>query len=31
MKAMDYRGPRRVRITEKPDPKLLHPQEVPSG
>lgn len=28
MKAMDYRGPRRVRITEKPDPKLLHPQDA---
>lgn len=28
MKALDYRGPRRVRITEKPDPKLLHPQDA---
>lgn len=28
MKAMEYRGPRRVRITEKPEPRLLHPQDA---
>ena len=28
MLAMNYRGPRRVRIDEKPDPEILHPQDA---
>ncbi|CAN5539863.1 hypothetical protein BH20VER1_BH20VER1_01580 [soil metagenome] len=28
MLAMNYRGPRRVRIDEKPMPKILHPQDA---
>jgi S-(hydroxymethyl)glutathione dehydrogenase/alcohol dehydrogenase len=28
MLAMEYRGPRRVRITEKPRPKIEHPQDA---
>ena len=28
MLAMDYRGPRRVRVGEKPMPKILHPQDA---
>jgi len=28
MKAMEYRGPRRVRITEKPEPRILHPHDA---
>ena len=27
MLAMNYRGPRRVRVDEKPEPKILHPQD----
>ena len=28
MLAMNYRGPRRVRIDEKPEPEILHPQDA---
>jgi threonine dehydrogenase-like Zn-dependent dehydrogenase len=28
MLAMNYRGPRRVRIDHKPDPEILHPQDA---
>lgn len=28
MLAMNYRGPRRVRIDRKPDPEILHPQDA---
>ena len=28
MLAMNYRGPRRVRIDEKPEPKIQHPQDA---
>jgi threonine dehydrogenase-like Zn-dependent dehydrogenase len=28
MLAMNYRGPRRVRIDEKPEPSILHPQDA---
>ena len=27
MLAMNYRGPRRVRVDEKPEPKILHPRD----
>ena len=28
MLAMNYRGPRRVRIDHKPEPEILHPQDA---
>lgn len=28
MRAMSYRGPQRVRIENKPDPRILHPQDA---
>lgn len=28
MKAMNYRGPRRVRVDEKPEPEILHPRDA---
>lgn len=28
MRAMNYRGPRRVRVSEKPMPELVHPQDA---
>jgi threonine dehydrogenase-like Zn-dependent dehydrogenase len=28
MKAMTYRGPFRVRVEEKPDPEILHPNDA---
>lgn len=28
MKAMDYRGPRRIRITDKPLPEIRHPEDA---
>lgn len=28
MLAMDYRGPYRVRLTEKPMPRILHPRDA---
>ena len=28
MLAMNYRGPRRIRIDEKPEPEILHPQDA---
>lgn len=28
MRAMDYRGPCRVRLADKPLPEILHPQDA---